>query len=111
MWFPHILDPPLYLYLDNFEMLLNGTTIIFKCHKIAKPFSVFELCVLYFILKVDTVGTISVRSGLAGAKHRKTASAPLTIFDLDLKIGVCRRSQHPITLQKNNKIVFLDIQY
>ena len=90
-------------------MLLNETTIIFKCHKIAKPLSVFEFCVLYFILKVDTVGTISVRSGLAGAKHRKTASAPLTIFDLLENWGLWKISTSDYST--NNKIVFLDIQY
>ena len=46
-------------------MLLNGTTIIFKQHKIPKPLSVFKFCVLYFIFKIDTtVWTISVRSEL-----------------------------------------------
>ena len=107
---PHILDPPRYLYLDNFEMLLNRTTIIFKRHKISKPLSVFEFCVLYFILKIDTaVWTISVRSELAGAKHRKTASAPLTIFDLLENWGLLKISTSDKST--NNKIVFLDIQY
>ena len=92
-------------------MLLNGTTIIFNCHKITKPLSVSEFCVLYFILKIDTaVGTISVRSGLAGAKHRKTASAPpLTIFDLLENWGLWKISTSDKST--NNKLVFSDIQY